>query len=67
MSLPTATVERLAKQAPGVNRIGNEATKILIKHAENYIQSIASEAAKAADHAGRKTIRPEDIEYVLSD
>ena len=67
MSLPLASVERVAKEAVGAHRISAEATRDLVFRAEEYIQSIASEASKAADHAGRKTIRSEDIQFVLSE
>jgi len=62
--LPKAAISRLAKNA-GVERIGDEATEALVAVTEAYVASIAKKAAELAKHAGRKTIKAEDIELVI--
>lgn len=59
--LPTAAVIRIAK-ANGAERVGSDAVEILVKKAEAYIWDLATEANRLAAHAGRKTIKAEDIE-----
>ena len=45
----------------GAERVGSDAAAVLEK-AEDYIGNLAREAFKAAQHAGRKTIKEEDVE-----
>jgi len=59
--LPIAAVIRIAK-ANGAERVGSDAAEILVKKAEAYIGKLAKEAEKLASHAGRKTIKEEDVE-----
>lgn len=59
--LPIAAIVRIAK-ANGAERVGSDAAAILIKKAESYIGKLAKEANKLANHAGRKTIKVEDVE-----
>lgn len=59
--LPIAAVSRIAK-ANGAERVGADAAEALVQKAEEYIGQIAREAARLAAHAGRKTIKAEDIE-----
>ena len=59
--LPTAAVIRIAK-ANGAERVGSDAAEILVKKAEAYIGELATEANRLAAHAGRKTIKAEDVE-----
>lgn len=58
--LPLATVNRIAKKN-GVERIGEDATVALVDLSEKYIVTIAKSAQKLAEHAGRKTVKSEDI------
>lgn len=58
--LPLAAIERVARKA-GIERISKEALEELKKLVEEIAQELAFEAAELAKHAGRKTIRPEDI------
>ncbi|PWR73253.1 histone family protein [Methanospirillum lacunae] len=62
--LPIAAVSRIAK-ANGAERVGADAAELLVKKAEAYIGKVAKEANKLASHAGRKTIKAEDIEMAL--
>ena len=59
--LPIAAVSRIAK-AHGAERVGADAAKALVEKAEEYIGQIAREANRLAAHAGRKTLKAEDIE-----
>ncbi|HJJ56974.1 MAG TPA: histone family protein [Methanocorpusculum sp.] len=59
--LPKAAVVRLAKKA-GAERVGDDAADALVRKAEVYINQIAKEAFELAKHAGRKTIKAEDVE-----
>lgn len=58
--LPKAAVVRLAKKA-GAVRVGEDAADALVAKAEAYIEAIAKQAFELAQHAGRKTIKAEDI------
>jgi DNA-binding protein len=62
--LPIAAVSRIAK-SNGAERVGADAAELLVKKAEAYIGKVAKEANKLASHAGRKTIKAEDIEMAL--
>ena len=59
--LPLAAVARLAKKN-GAERVGSDATIALVAKAEDYLARLAKEANKLAMHAGRKTIKEEDVE-----
>ena len=63
--LPIAAVIRIAK-ANGAERVGSDAAEILVKKTEEYIANLAKEANKLATHAGRKTIKAEDIEMAAT-
>ncbi|NLL10300.1 MAG: histone [Methanomicrobiales archaeon] len=59
--LPVAAVVRIAK-TNGAERVGSDAAAVLVEKAEDYIGNLAREAFKLAQHAGRKTIKEEDVE-----
>ncbi len=59
--LPIAAVVRIAK-ANGAERVGSDAAEMLVKMAEEYIANMTKEANRLAAHAGRKTIKAEDVE-----
>ena len=60
MSLPTASVEKLIRKA-GAYRVSKGAAKELGSHLEKKATKIAREAVMLAEHAGRKTVKAEDI------
>lgn len=64
--LPKAAVVRLAKKA-GADRVGEDAADALVAKAEAYIEELSEKAFKLAQHAGRKTIKAEDIELATKD
>jgi histone H3/H4 len=63
--LPIATVSRIVKKA-GIERIGKDASLALAGKAEAYIIKVAKDANALAVHAGRKTVKEEDIEMATN-
>lgn len=59
--LPIAAVVRIAKKN-GAERVGSDAAAALVIKAEAYIANLTKEANRLAMHAGRKTIKEEDVE-----
>jgi DNA-binding protein len=58
--LPIAAVVRIAKKN-GAERVGSDAAAALVTKAEEYIGTLTKEANRLAQHAGRKTIKEEDV------
>lgn len=59
--LPIAAVVRIAKKN-GAERVGSDAAEALVVKAEKYIAQLTKESNKLAEHAGRKTIKKEDVD-----
>jgi DNA-binding protein len=59
--LPIAAVIRIAKKS-GAERVGSDAASAMVAMTEDYIANLTKEANKLAMHAGRKTLKKEDIE-----
>jgi histone H3/H4 len=59
--LSTAAIHRLIKKA-GAERVGDDAVRELGKVVEDIALRISKEAIELASHAGRKTIKVEDIQ-----
>lgn len=59
-SIPLAAMERIMKQA-GAHRVSEEAKVELQGVLEDIALEISEEANRLAQHAGRKTIKAEDI------
>jgi DNA-binding protein len=62
--LPLATMEKIMIKA-GAERVSEDAKKELKKILEDYSIVIAEKSIKLAQHAGRKTIKAEDIKLAL--
>jgi histone H3/H4 len=58
--LPIAAIVRIAKKN-GAERVGYDGASALETQAERYIAELTKEAARLATHAGRKTIREQDV------
>ncbi len=64
LELAVAPMHRLCKKA-GAERVSEAAAKELAKELEEIGTKIAKEALDFAMHAGRKTIKSEDIEIAV--
>lgn len=62
--LSTAAVRRLIEKA-GADRVGDDAVEEMDKILEEYAVRISKEAATLAKHAGRKTVKAQDIQLAI--
>ncbi len=58
--LPVAAVDRIIRKS-GARRVSESAVAALAEVLEERALSIANEAARLAEHAGRRTVRDVDI------
>jgi len=68
MELPSAPVAKIAKigsMGQGVKRISEDAVETLVKILEEKAISITQQAIELAEHAGRDTVKEEDIKLTL--
>ncbi len=64
--LPIAAVVRIAKNN-GAERVGSDAAEAIADAAQEYIAELTREASKYAKHAGRKTIKKEDVDLAVNE
>ena len=64
--LPLAAMEKLLKQG-GAERVSDRAKAALKSVLEEMAHDIASKSIKLAVHAGRKTIKAEDIKLAVKE
>jgi histone H3/H4 len=62
--LSTAAVRRLIEKA-GAERVGDDAVEEMRGILEDYAVRVSKEAATLASHAGRKTVKAEDIQLAI--
>jgi histone H3/H4 len=58
--LPIAPITRLVRNA-GAERVSEDASQALVDVLEEYGEKVARKAVSLAKHAGRKTVKKEDI------
>ena len=58
--IPTAPVTRLMRNA-GAERVSEDASQALVEVLEEYGEQVAAKSVSLAKHAGRKTVKKEDV------
>ena len=58
--IPKAPLTRICKEN-GTERISKEAEEKIVEAVEHYTSILAEKVVDLANHAGRKTIQPEDV------
>ncbi|RLF93481.1 histone [Thermococci archaeon] len=59
-----ASVDKLIRKA-GAERVSEDASKALARILEEEAIDVAREAVALAEHAGRKTVKKEDVELAV--
>ncbi len=63
--LPLAPVERIIRDNAHAQRVSASATRALAQLLEKHGALVAVRAKKMAQHAGRKTVRGEDVKLAV--
>ncbi len=62
--IPLAAMERILKQA-GAERVSDKAKTAMKEVVEEIVEKISKDAIRYAEHAGRKTVKSEDIKLAV--
>ena len=63
---PLAAMEKILKQS-GAERVSDKAKSALKETLESLAEGIASKAVSLAEHAGRRTIKSQDIKLAIKE
>ena len=61
--ISAAAAARIAKKFGGAGKIGKDASVALAKEAEKFLVELTKKAVSAANHAGRRVVRTEDVVF----
>ncbi len=64
--LPVSPVDRIIRKA-GAERVSGEAAELLADVLEEKGKEVATRANELAEHAGRKTVKREDIRMAVKE
>lgn len=64
--LPVSPVDRIIRKA-GAERVSGEAAELLADVLEEEGKEVATRANELAEHAGRKTVKREDIRMAVKE
>lgn len=59
--IPLQPIKRLMKQA-GAERVADDAVEVVRAELEKHVEDLTEEAYRYTTHAGRKTVKREDVE-----
>ncbi len=67
-NMPLAAMERILKnKRVGAERVSEGAQEALRDELEEYAEELGNRAVELAQHAGRKTVKAEDIELAAKE
>ena len=65
-SLPVAPIDRLMRKS-GAERVSDDAAREMSSYLAEVLADVTKQAAKLAQHAGRKTVTREDVRLAVNE